>query len=223
MSHPLAPGSRIGVIAEGLPDLAVVADLILRLLRTDLRIDKRDRLTLAPKPILLRQAPALAATLLEAGCAHVVVLWDSAPYQDQRVTPEEEVARFWRECDLLDEERRQKHLPPVDRAALCPVPVRKELESWLLADERALASYLGTDSHKQKVSRIKDPEREPNPKKLLSRVFKEHGKAYGYTDYEDAKVLVREIADTARLRRLQSFRELMSNVDADDAGKRRAR
>ena len=43
-------------------------------------------------------------------------------------TPAEQVAQFWSECDALDQELRGKKLPPVDRSALCPVPVVRELE-----------------------------------------------------------------------------------------------
>lgn len=212
MSQAIAPGSRIGVIAEGLPDLAVAADFITRLLRRDLRVEPRDRRDLAPKPILLRQAPAVAAALLEAGCAHVVILWDSAAFGNQKSPPEQQVAQLWSECDRLDADRRARGQRPVNRAAICPVPVIQELESWLIADERALSAYLGTPAHPRDLDRVKRPELLPNPKKALSRTFQQHGKPLGYTDYLDAPRIAAQVTDLARLRRLPSFQSLMANV-----------
>ena len=46
----IPPGSRIGLIAEGAPDLDVIADFITRLLRPDLQLLPGDRRRLAPKP-----------------------------------------------------------------------------------------------------------------------------------------------------------------------------
>lgn len=215
MSLPLPPDSRIGLICEGDPDLAVISDFLLRLLRPDLRVDERDRRRLAPKPQLLRQAPAVAASLLESGCAHVVVAWDSAAFGLQKRTPREDVDHFWSECDVLDAERHKQDLPPLDRKAVCPVPVIRELESWLLADERALSSYLSTPSHPVSIGRVTHPQRDPNPKKTLKRLFEGEGKRSAYMDYVDAAPLAKLVPDITRLRRLSSFKELMANVDAN--------
>lgn len=215
MSHPLAHGSRIGLIAEGDPDLAVATNLIVRLLRSDLKVLERDQRRLAPTPTLLCQAPAVAAALLESGCAHVVILWDSAPFGVQKSTPTEQVARFWSEVERLNQTLREQQRPLLRRDALCPIPVLQELESWLLADERALSTYLVSSNHPKKLSRVPLPEREPNPKKALNRIFKQH-RPQGYVDYDDARRLVMHIADIARLRRLSSFQALMENVDATD-------
>jgi hypothetical protein len=212
MSHVLPPGSRIGLIAEGAPDLEVVADLITRLVRPDLRLLPEHRRRLAPKPELLRQAPAVAAALLEGGCAHVAILWDSAPFGCTKNAPQDDLTRFWRECDELDHQRKASGEPPLDRTALCPVPVVRELESWLLADERALSAYLSTPSHPVPIGRIPRPQREPNPKKTLKRLFEAEGKRSAYMDYLDAAPLARQVRDLARLRKLSSFQELMTNV-----------
>lgn len=214
MSHTLPAGGRIGLIGEGAPDLEVFADLITRLLRTDLRVEKRDARRLAPKPQLLRAAPAVAASLLEDGCVHVVVLWDSAPFGSVKTTPADDVQRFWGECEALDEQRKAGGLPPLDRDAICPVPVVKELEAWLLADERALSAYLSTPSHRVEIGSVKHPERDPNPKKALKRLFEAEGRRSAYMDYLDAAPLTRQILDASRLRKLSSFKELVANVDA---------
>jgi hypothetical protein len=214
VSASLPPRSRIGLIGEGAPDLAVVADLISRLLRPDLRLLPEDCRRLAPKPELLRRAPEVAMALLEAGCVHVAVLWDSAPFGRQRNTPEDDVKEFWREWEAFDDDRRASGMPALDRSAICPVPVISELESWLLADERALSGYLSTRSHPVAIRRITHPQRDPNPKKTLKRLFESEGKRSAYADYLDAAPLARGIGDITRLRKLSSFQELMANVDA---------
>lgn len=212
MSHSLPPGSRIGLIAEGLPDLAVFADLIVRLLRPDLQLLPADRRRLAPTPELMRRAPGVAASLLEAGCAHIVILWDSAPFGNQKSTPQEQVTNFWREWDVMEGNRRENKLPAFDREAICPVPVIRELESWLLADERALSSYLSTPTHPVAIGRVTNPQRDPNPKKTLKRMFEAEGKRAAYADYLDAAPLAQLVKDIARLRKLSSFKALMTNV-----------
>src|SRR5207244_3202202 len=75
-------------------------------------------------------------------------------------------------------------------------------------------AVLSSTSHKVAIGRIARPERDPNPKKTIKRLFEGEGKRSAYMDYLDAAPLARRVQDHARLRKLSSFRELMANVDA---------
>jgi len=58
-----------------------------------------------------------------------------------------------------------------DRAKLCIVV--KAVESWLLADEKALEDYLKTE-----VNGVHNPEEVPDPAEFLEDIFRKAGKSY---------------------------------------------
>ena len=85
------------------------------------------------------------------------------------------------------------------------VCIEQELESWLLASDHAIAALLSTDAHAYRVSRIKRPDKEPQPKAVLKNHFKD-ARGWRYDDKVDAiRVLRAANVDLARLRRSTSF------------------
>ena len=84
------------------------------------------------------------------------------------------------------------------------VCIEKRLESWVLADNEAVAAFLSTPEHPRRVAKVKHPDRVKDPEAVLNREFRQTrlGK---YRDLDHADRIV-EAADLKRLRRSASFK-----------------
>jgi len=154
--------------------------------------------TLDNKENLLSDAGKVAAELLADGCERVLIVWDLRPaWPDKKHKPCRRVERL----ALQD---------AVAKAGISDKPVylvciEQELESWLLADETKIATFLSTAAHQYAVGRISKPDRERNPKSVMMNHFKV-GRGWRYEDRTYAlKVIKAADTDFRKLRRSPSF------------------
>ena len=83
--------------------------------------------------------------------------------------------------------------------------IEQELESWLLANERAINALLSTAAHAYTAPRVKKPDAVAQPKAAMIEHFKA-ARGWRYDDKIDAiRVLKATDIDLARLRRSMSF------------------
>ena len=151
--------------------------------------------TLWDKPRLLNDCGQAAAALLEGGCERVIIVWDLYPVWKESRPP---CRRSDREMILAS---LANHDVPLSAAHL--VCIQAELEAWLLSDERALATVIGSKEHPVRVPREKKPEENPNPKGKLRRLFEEHGRQY--SEFVHAKQIVEALPNLKRIKRCRSF------------------
>lgn len=153
--------------------------------------------TLVNKRRLVLECGAAAAGLLRDGCERVVIVWDLNPAWTQpgeahcRGLDREEIFRTLQSAGVTT--------PPVHL-----VCIEKELEAWLLSDERALSAILSTPTHPVRVSRQRRSERVLNPKITLLRLFQQNGKGR-YNDMFHAIKIAEAMPDLNRIRRCASF------------------
>ncbi len=84
------------------------------------------------------------------------------------------------------------------------VCIEKELEAWLLADNRAIEIILSKPHRPISVDRERHPERERNPKKRLNRIFREKV-GRDYSDLTDAEKIVKAMPDLERIKVCETF------------------
>lgn len=189
---------RLGLIFECGPQGAdkQVCEYLIQHIKPGTKVSSR---TLDNKENLLRDAGKVAKQLLQDGCSCVLIVWDLRPaWPDMKQKP----CRHAERQVLLSILAEAGMLPHAPVHLIC---IEQELESWLLANENAIAALLSTDAHPYPVSRIKKPDRESKPKTTLIRHFK-HARGWRYDDKVDAiRVLKAADVDLARLRRSTSF------------------
>jgi len=150
-------------------------------------------ITLDNKQKLVRDSGSSAALLLSQGCSYVLIIWDLYPPWG---------ARRKRPCRHEDRQAILQGLQQVnvqiDLVSL--ICVEAELESWLLADERALSEVLSRPQYPVKVSKIKRPEGIQNAKGRLRDIYRqEAGRVYN--DQIDAIRIAQAMPDLNRVRR----------------------
>lgn len=157
--------------------------------------------TLDNKKNLIEDCGAVAKTLLHE-CEKVIIVWDLYPaWREKGIRPcrhEDRLAIF-----------RSLQTEQVDVRLVFLVCIREELETWLLADHRAVSAMLQSLKHPHPVSRISkfsNPDIIRNPKKRLTQIFtQELGSRQRYIDYRHALLIARKILDFNRIRRSDSF------------------
>lgn len=188
----------IGLIFECGPQGAdkQVCEYLIQHIKPGVKVSSR---TLDNKENLLRDAGKVAAQLLQDGCSCVVVIWDLRPaWPDMKLKPCRHDERQTL-LSILAEAGVPLHAPV---HLIC---IEQELESWLLANDKAIAALLSTDAHAYSVSRIKRPDTVAKPKAALINHFKD-ARGWRYDDKVDAiRVLRAANVDLARLRHSTSF------------------
>ena len=195
----------IGMIFECGPQGAdkQVCEYLAQHIRANLRIKSR---TLDNKSNLLRDAGKVAAQLLKEGCTPVLVVWDLRPaWPDKKHKP----------CRHDERQELLTCLAEAGVPAGAPVYlicIEQELESWLLANERAISALLSTSSHVYDVPKVKSPDKVAQPKAALIEHFKK-ARNWRYDDKVDAlRVLKAAAIDLPRLRRSASFARFESKL-----------
>lgn len=186
---------KVGMIFECGPDGAdlQVCRHLARVLHPSIEIVP---VTLDNKPKLKAECGSAATKLLAEGCERIVIMWDlHPPWRSDRQKP---CRREDREAILSSLSRagvRSSHV-----SLVC---IEEELETWLIADGRALSSVLSRPAHPVKIQDIKDPEGTRKPKTYLIKVFQKNG--HSYVDRIHAKKIVEALPDLTRLRRCETF------------------
>jgi hypothetical protein len=141
------------------------------------------------------------ASLLVKSCDRVVIIWDLYPaWRENHIKP----------CRKDDRQKiftsLQSNNVPLSKVAL--VCIEEELEAWLLADTRALRSFIATHKHPHPVGNLKNfkkPEGVKAPKTRLTKIFnQEVGRRY--IDYQDAITIAKAVPDFNHLKRSSTFR-----------------
>ena len=144
----------------------------------------------------------LVASLLVNSCDKVVIIWDLYPaWREKHIKP----------CRKNDRQKifssLQSSNVPLSKVAL--VCIEEELEAWLLADTRAIRSFIASCKHPHRVGRLtnyKDPERVRKPKTCLNKIFnQELGAHRCYEDLRDAIRIAKAMPDFNRIRRSCTF------------------
>lgn len=162
--------------------------------------------TLDNKDNLLRDAGKVAAQLLKDGCTCVLIVWDLRPaWPDKKHKP----------CRNAERQMLLTRLGEAGVAANAPVHlvcIEQELESWLLANERAISALLSTPAHAYAAARVKNPDAVTQPKAAMINHFKVRGRRYD--DKVDAIRVLKAIAlDLGRMRRSISFARFESKLN----------
>ncbi|RYD99427.1 MAG: hypothetical protein EOP54_04195 [Sphingobacteriales bacterium] len=188
---------KIGFILECGPqgaDLKVCKNLVGRIRPADEFV----AITLDNKPKLISGCGEAAKQLIKSGIETIYIIWDLFPdWRDDRTRP----------CMKEDRDNVFNSLNaaqvPLDRVHL--VCIEQELESWLIADGRAISTFLSRPTHHVKIKDSKSPDTVQNPKKYLTKHFSQNGKGL-YTDYMHAEKLVALIPDFQKLKRSETFK-----------------
>jgi len=127
-----------------------------------------------------------------------LVIWDLRPaWPDKKNKP----CRYAEKTAILD----ALAVPGLPlKAPVYLICIEQELESWLLANERAIAAYLSTDAHPYKVPRTKKPDRVPMPKAVMVNHFR-NARGSRYEDRVHALKVISTALDLSRLRHSASF------------------
>ena len=190
--------ATIGMVFECGPQGAdkLVCEYLAQHLQPGVAIKSR---TLDSKINLLRDAGKVAAQLLRDGCCCVLVIWDLRPaWPDKKVRP----------CRHDERQAVLARLAAAGLAATAPVAlvcIEQELESWLLANERAISAHLSTPAHPYRAPKVKHPDEVSQPKSAMVQHFK-RGRGWVYDDKVDAvRVLKAAELDLPRMRRSATF------------------
>jgi len=141
----------------------------------------------------------VARELVEvSACDRVLIVWDLKPYWQKAAT---------RTCEAEADELRQKIATTKSSTAanislLC---LTWELETWLIADSRAVNKHLSTGPHVP-MFHCSKPLSKTDPKAYLDRECKKYrGRYQRYVDVREAIQIARHIPDTKRISRVPSF------------------
>jgi hypothetical protein len=159
--------------------------------------------------IRLRGAETAAELVQSSGCELVLIVWDLKP--------------LWKEVaakDCKDEvAEMRKHLTtvkPDTKRRIRLLCLTYELETWLIADPRAVREHLSTNARKSKF-KCNAPLSKKDPKAFLNAEFRRHrGRSRRYEDVREAIAIARLIRDTSKIRKIQSYRRF-SNFVAGNA------
>jgi hypothetical protein len=95
-------------------------------------------------------------------------------------------------------------LPAKIKAKIKLLCLTWEIETWLIADPRAIITYLSTNERRARFKCSK-PLSKNDAKAFLDREFKKNGKSLGYMDFHEAIKIAQLFPDTHRIQRIPSF------------------
>ena len=203
---------KIALLVEGLPDLEVCLHLAKRLQPESVFVGA----ALGKKPKLLATCGLVAEEYIADGADRVIILWDLHPATWEDVEPGGKT----KPCRKEDRERVFASLDEagVDGTMVALVCIDAMLETWLLADNRALEDFLSKPHRPVRIRRDRRPEQHQDPKSRLIKTFAEAGRKgrRSYNDTSDAIQIARAMPDLQRLRRVASFRRFAEKAAGVD-------
>jgi hypothetical protein len=160
------------------------------------------------KAQLIEKGAGAAKLLLNTDrCNRVFIVWDLKPEwrdQQQRMSYKQELALMRTKLAEAGIQAR------VDLFCLIQM-----LETWIIADARAVSAHLSSPTRPFSFRRISDPTAHTDPKALLESHFRQSWRRT-YRDYTDAVRIIQKVPDTTRLRRVDTFSNFTSQL-TDDA------
>ncbi len=157
------------------------------------------------KKKLLQDCGKIAKLLLESDrCEKVIILWDLYPSHK-----EEKPCRRQDREDILA--RLQAEGVDLNRISL--ICISGEIETWLIADHRAIEdtiAYLKRPHPIEKIVKFRYPDRIKNPKKQLKKIFDKNKLAYN--EYQHPIQIAENIKDFREIKKSESFRRFALKV-----------
>ena len=185
---------KVGMIFECGPQGAdlKVCEYLAKQIKPDIQIES---VPLDNKKRLVAECGKAAQLLLADGCDRVVIIWDLQP--------------SWRKeapCRKQDRENITRSLKSADAniANVFLVCIEAELETWLLADNRAISTVLSKPHRLVRINRIRRTEQIDNPKERMRQIFSQEG-GKPYNDLIHAVQIVKAMPDLNRLRKIDTF------------------
>jgi hypothetical protein len=155
---------------------------------------------------LVRDCGTAARQLLADGCDHVVIVWDLYPAEwGDALQQKDRTPCLHNDCEKIHAALRTAE---VNLAQVSLVAVEFMLESWLLADKRALALFLSQELRREISAQqigSPDPAREKRPKDVLSKMFERLDLRRPYRDNVHAVKIATQVSDLTQLKRCPSF------------------
>ena len=160
------------------------------------------------KEMLIKNGAEAAKLLLEADkCDRVFIVWDLKPeWQEQQQFLDCE-----EECDLI----LAKLVTLGIREHVDLICIVEMLETWIIADDRALSTHLSRAPRNYAFKRIKAPESVIDPKALLITTFRQSFRRI-YRDHTDAVRVIQKCPDTTRLKRVSSFSRFVTKLTGNE-------
>lgn len=189
---------KVGMIFEC--GLQGADQLLCEYLATQLRPEmKISSITLGGKRNLMHDAGKAAKGLMDDGCCCVLIIWDLRPaWPDKKLKPSRAAESAAIKASLLT-------AGVTKNASVHLICIEQELESWLLANERAISAYLSTESREYDVKKTKKPDAERQPKAVMINHFKQ-ARGWTYCDTVDAIKVFKSVGlDLKRMRNSTSF------------------
>jgi hypothetical protein len=159
---------------------------------------------MASKELLMNNGAEAAEQLLSAEhCDRVFIVWDLKPAweeEEQYLTHAQELSLMEGKLDALGIQD--------DVDLFCIVHM---LETWVIADDRAVSAHLSRPTRAFNFRRVLHPESHPDPKALLISNFAASRRGT-YRDHTDAVRIIQKSPDTTRLRRTSTFTSLLQKL-----------
>lgn len=199
---------KLGLVLEcdtGGPDELVLTCLARRL-APGIAVEA---VALGSKAQVFLKGPEAAAELVEAsGCDLVLIVWDLKPYWENAAT---------QNCEAEAEELRAKLtcLKGATAGKVRLLCLTWELETWLIADARAVRAFLSTPERKSKF-KCSSPLSKDDSWAFLDKECRKHrGKSRPYEDFREAIRIARLIPDTHKTRSIPSFKRFAECVSGN--------
>ncbi len=186
---------KVGMIfecADEGPDLKVCTHLA-KLIRSDISVVPD---ALGNKRRMREECGESAATLLADGCKRVLIIWDLYPSFKRDADP----------CRHNDKESIYESLimAGVSSNNVELICIEAELETWLVADYRAVRDVIQQWAPKANIGRLKRALESNDPKDILDSLFRTHANR-PYQPHVHAEEIVKAMPNLSRLNRVESF------------------
>lgn len=158
---------------------------------------------LGNKRNLLTECGESAAALLADGCEKVLIIWDLHPSFKRNTDP----------CRHKDKESIFESLDKADvnLDSIELICIEAELETWLVADYRAVRDAIRRWAPSARFGRLKRAVHSNDPKEILDRLFREHAKR-PYQPHLHAEEIVKAMPNLRLLNRVESFQRFKSKL-----------
>lgn len=160
--------------------------------------------------VFLKGVEAAAELVESSGCNLALIAWDLKPYWAQAAE---------RNCEAEVKELRDKlaSFTKTTSAKIKLLCLTWELETWLIADPRAVNAHLSTPAHKSRF-KCTSPLSKNDAKTYLDGECKKHrGRMRRYVDVREAIQIARLIPDTSKIHRIPSFSRFAALISSKAA------
>lgn len=201
---------KLGLVLEC--DTGGADELVLTCLTRRLRPGTSvQAVALGSKAAVFTKGVEAAVKLVETDkCDLVLIVWDLKPLWSEVAAKDcaDEAAEMRKQLEAVSSPTRKKI------RLLC---LSYELETWLIAEDRAVSAFLSTPAHKVKFKAPKNPTSKTDAKAFLNTtITKVRGPRNRYVDYKEAIRIVKLWPDTSRVGAVDSFQRFSKLVTGQD-------